>query len=137
LAGLDLGQIEHVIDESEQMLAVGLKTVEDAQHLLGRLTTAIAVENVRLFDEIQDKSRQLEEASQHVKRRPSPWPEGSCGAISTLNASFLSAANGSSGAAHGLGNVLNRELKDKSNWPPPSPTRPQVAVPRQYDISSV
>jgi GAF domain-containing protein len=26
---------------------------------------AIAIENVRLFDEIQDKSRQLEEASQH------------------------------------------------------------------------
>src|SRR5262245_21571937 len=25
----------------------------------------IAIENVRLFDEIQDKSRQLEEASQH------------------------------------------------------------------------
>jgi hypothetical protein len=29
-----------------------------------------------------------------VKRRP--WPEGSCGATSTLNPSFLSAANGSS-----------------------------------------
>jgi GAF domain-containing protein len=27
--------------------------------------TAIAIENVRLFDEIQDKSRQLAEASQH------------------------------------------------------------------------
>ena len=27
--------------------------------------SAIAIENVRLFDEIQDKSRQLEEASQH------------------------------------------------------------------------
>ena len=26
---------------------------------------AIAIENVRLFDEIQDKSRQLAEASQH------------------------------------------------------------------------
>ena len=26
---------------------------------------AIAIENVRLFDEIQEKSRQLEEASQH------------------------------------------------------------------------
>src|SRR5262249_61391478 len=38
LAGLDLGQIEHVIDESEQMLTVGLKTLEYAQHLLGWLT---------------------------------------------------------------------------------------------------
>ena len=34
LAGLDLGQVEHV---TEQMLAVGLKPFEDAQHLLGRL----------------------------------------------------------------------------------------------------
>ena len=31
----------------------------------------IAIENVRLFDEIQDKSRQLAEASQH-KSRSSP-----------------------------------------------------------------
>ena len=30
LAGLDLGQIEHVIDQSEQMLAVGLKAFENA-----------------------------------------------------------------------------------------------------------
>jgi GAF domain-containing protein len=29
----------------------------------------IAVENVRLFDEIQDKSHQLELASQHKSRR--------------------------------------------------------------------
>ena len=28
----------------------------------------IAIENVRLFDEIQDKSRQLEEASEHKSR---------------------------------------------------------------------
>jgi signal transduction histidine kinase len=30
-----------------------------------RVLAAIAIENVRLFEEIQDKSRQLEEASQH------------------------------------------------------------------------
>ena len=40
LAGLDLRQIQHVIDESEQMLAVGLKTFEYAMHLLGRLTVS-------------------------------------------------------------------------------------------------
>src|SRR5215472_3096537 len=34
LAGLDLGQVKHVIDESEQMLAVGLKAFEYAKHLL-------------------------------------------------------------------------------------------------------
>ncbi len=32
----------------------------------------IAIENVRLFDEIQDKSRQLEEASQHKSQSSSP-----------------------------------------------------------------
>src|SRR6516225_4685016 len=34
LAGLDLGQIEHVIDQSKQVPAVGLKALEYAQHLL-------------------------------------------------------------------------------------------------------
>src|SRR6516165_8920072 len=38
LAGLDLRQIKHVIDESEQVLAVGLKSFEYSKHLLGRLT---------------------------------------------------------------------------------------------------
>src|SRR5215813_4407619 len=37
LTGLDLRQIEHVIDESEQMLAIGLKAFEYAKHVLGRL----------------------------------------------------------------------------------------------------
>src|SRR5262249_7850680 len=40
LAGLDLGQIEHIIDESKQMLAVGLKVFEYAQHLLGWLAVS-------------------------------------------------------------------------------------------------
>src|SRR6516165_2944088 len=40
LAGLDLGQIKHVIDESKQVLAVGLYSFEYAQHLLGRLTVS-------------------------------------------------------------------------------------------------
>ena len=37
LAGLDLGEIEHVIDQAEQVLAVALKPLEHAQHFLGRL----------------------------------------------------------------------------------------------------
>ena len=40
MASLDLGQIEHVIDQSEQVPAVGLKALEDAQHLLGWLTVS-------------------------------------------------------------------------------------------------
>src|SRR6516225_4774887 len=46
-----------------------------------------------------------------VSRRPSPWPGGSSGAISTLKASFLSAANGSSVLPNGLGNVLNAVIR--------------------------
>src|SRR6516164_5734981 len=38
LAGLDLGQIEHVIDQPEQVLAVRLKAFEYAKHLLRWLT---------------------------------------------------------------------------------------------------
>src|SRR6516164_1538057 len=38
LAGLDLGQIQHVIDEPKQMLTVSFKALEYAQHLLGWLT---------------------------------------------------------------------------------------------------
>ncbi len=34
LARLDLGQIEHVIDKSKQMLAVAFKPSEHRQHLL-------------------------------------------------------------------------------------------------------
>src|SRR5215831_3781026 len=38
LASLDLGQIKHVIDQSQQMSAVGFKALKDAQHLLRWLT---------------------------------------------------------------------------------------------------
>src|SRR6516164_3836191 len=37
LAGLDLGQIKHVIDQAKQVLAVRLKPFEYAKHLLRRL----------------------------------------------------------------------------------------------------
>src|SRR5260370_16630605 len=33
LTSLDLGEVQHVIDESKQMLAVGLKSLEYAKHL--------------------------------------------------------------------------------------------------------
>jgi GAF domain-containing protein/anti-sigma regulatory factor (Ser/Thr protein kinase) len=53
------------------LLSVNRTTVRPFTHKQIELVTAfadqaaIAIENVRLFDEIQDKSRQLEEASQH------------------------------------------------------------------------
>src|SRR5262249_34015974 len=37
VAGFDFGQIEHVVDQPEQVPTIGLKPLEDAQHLLGRL----------------------------------------------------------------------------------------------------
>src|SRR5262249_39359012 len=40
LTGLDLGKVEHVIDESKQVLAVGLKAFEYAKHLLGWLAVS-------------------------------------------------------------------------------------------------
>src|SRR5262249_19186970 len=40
LAGLDLGEIQNIIDQTEQMLAVGLKAFEYAKHLLGRLAVS-------------------------------------------------------------------------------------------------
>src|SRR6516165_9917054 len=48
LAGLDLGKIEHVIDESEQMLTVGLKPFEYANHLLGWLTVSAVRHQFRI-----------------------------------------------------------------------------------------
>src|SRR6516225_7972421 len=57
LAGLDLGQIKHVIDESEQVFAIGLKAFEYAEHLLRWLT----VSAVR---------HQLGVAQDGIKRRP-------------------------------------------------------------------
>jgi hypothetical protein len=40
LASLDLGQIQHVIDEPQEMLAVGLKAFEYAKHLFRWLTVS-------------------------------------------------------------------------------------------------
>src|SRR6516165_5007454 len=40
LAGLDLGQIKHVIDQSEQVFAIGLKPFEYAKHFLGWLAVS-------------------------------------------------------------------------------------------------
>ena len=40
LSGLDLGQVKHVIDQSEQMPPVGLKPFEYAKHFLGWLAVS-------------------------------------------------------------------------------------------------
>src|SRR6516165_7389090 len=40
LASLDLGEIKHVIDQPEQMSAIGFKPFEYAEHLLRRLTVS-------------------------------------------------------------------------------------------------
>ena len=40
MPGLDLRQIEHIIDQAQQVLAVRLKPFEYAEHLLGWLTVS-------------------------------------------------------------------------------------------------
>src|SRR5690349_20091462 len=40
LAGFDLRQVEHVIDQAQQVFAVGLKAFEYAEHLLGWLAVS-------------------------------------------------------------------------------------------------
>src|SRR5262252_2729824 len=37
LTSLDFGQIEHVIDQAQEMLAVGLQTIQHLPHLVRRL----------------------------------------------------------------------------------------------------
>ena len=41
LTGLDLGEVEHVIDQAEQVLAVGVQAIEHLTHLFGRLAIDI------------------------------------------------------------------------------------------------
>src|SRR6516225_1389421 len=63
LAGFDLGEIEHVIDQTEQMFAVGLKAFEYAEHLLGRL----AIRAVRhQFGVTQDRVERRAQLMAHV-----------------------------------------------------------------------
>ena len=57
LTGLDFGQVEHVIDQAEEMLAVGLQAVEHLAHLVRRLSV----------DVIENK---LGVAQDGVERRP-------------------------------------------------------------------
>jgi hypothetical protein len=40
LTGLDLGQIEHVVDQAEQVLAVAFEPPKHTKHLLGWLAVS-------------------------------------------------------------------------------------------------
>ena len=63
MAGFDLGQIEHVIDEAEQMLAVGLQAFEYAEHLLRWL----AIRAVRhQFGVAQDRVERCAQLMAHI-----------------------------------------------------------------------
>src|SRR6516162_9274257 len=59
LARLDLGQIKHVIDESKQVLAVGLKAFEYAQHLLGRLAISAVRHQFGVAQDSVERGAQL------------------------------------------------------------------------------
>src|SRR5262249_15477392 len=59
LTSLDLGQIEHVIDESEQVLTVGLKAFEYTEHLLGRLTVSAVCHQFGIAQDGVERRAQL------------------------------------------------------------------------------
>src|SRR5262249_39622563 len=59
LAGLDLGKVEHVIDETKQVLAVGLKAFEYAKHLLGWLTVSAVSHQFRVTQDGVERRAQL------------------------------------------------------------------------------
>src|SRR5262249_37432523 len=59
LARLDLGQIEYVVDQSQQMFAVGLKALEDAQHLLRRLAVSAIRHQFRIAQDGIERRAQL------------------------------------------------------------------------------
>jgi len=48
LTGLDLGQIEHIVDESQQMLAVRLDPFENLARLLGYRSVDASAEQLRV-----------------------------------------------------------------------------------------
>src|SRR6516164_3769955 len=59
LTGLDLREIKHVIDESKQVLAVGLKAFEYAKHLLGRLAVSAVSHQFRIAQDGIERGAQL------------------------------------------------------------------------------
>src|SRR5215471_3212049 len=59
LPGFDLRQIEHVIDESKQVLAVGLEPLEYAEHLLGGLTISAVRHQFRITQDGIERRAQL------------------------------------------------------------------------------
>src|SRR6516165_10230305 len=59
LARLDLRQIEHVIDQSKQVPAVGLKSFEYSKHLLGWLTVSAVRHQFRVAQDGVKRRAQL------------------------------------------------------------------------------
>ena len=59
LAGFDLRQIEHVVDQAEQMLAVGLHALEHAAHLLRRLAVDVVEDQLGVAENGVERRAQL------------------------------------------------------------------------------
>src|SRR5262249_46820910 len=57
--GLNLRQIEHVIDQSEQVLAVGLKPLEYAEHFLGWLAVSAVSHQFGIAEDGVERRAQL------------------------------------------------------------------------------
>ena len=59
LAGFDLRQIEHVVDQSEQMLAVGLHALEHCAHLFRRLAVDVVEDQLGVAENGVERRAQL------------------------------------------------------------------------------
>ncbi len=59
LAGLDLGQVEHVVDQAEQVLAVALDPLEHVAHLLGRFAVDAVADQLGVAEDGVERRAQL------------------------------------------------------------------------------
>ena len=59
LTGLDLGEVEHVIDQAKKMLAVGLQAFEHLAHLVRRLAIDVVEDEFGVAEDGVERGAQL------------------------------------------------------------------------------
>ena len=59
LPGLDLRQVEHVVDQTEEMLAVGLQAFQHLAHLLGRFAIDVVEDEFGVAEDGVERRAQL------------------------------------------------------------------------------
>ena len=59
LTGLDLGEVEHVVDQAKEVLAVALDAVEHLAHLLGRLAIDVVEDELGVAEDGVERRAQF------------------------------------------------------------------------------